>query len=305
MSHFTVLVIGEDPESQLEPFNEQDENYSTFVNKSKDPMEKAKWEYESVECFESPEGKIMYTFDAKKLPEFAGFDNHDEEAKMPKGWIRKQVPFRILFPTFSKFLKDWCGYEYDKEFGAYGYMANEDGKWDWHTIGGRWAGSLPLKKGRKDIDGKTGVDNNAWEAKNKKILKGRCDSALKKNIDWNALYKDTEKYQKQLRYWDVYVNGATPKTKEEKEWGKDPFGYKPEYLRSTYKNKNNYAKATSSFSTYAVLHEGEWKAPGDMGWFGCSTESGKEKLEWEMNFYERFIEPLPENTLITVVDCHV
>jgi hypothetical protein len=42
-----------------------------------------------------------------------------------------------------------------------------------------------------------------------------------------------------------------------------------------------------------------------MGWWGISSESVDEELEWNRKFYERFIEPLGEDDTITIVDCHI
>lgn len=43
------------------------------------------------------------------------------------------------------------------------------------------------------------------------------------------------------------------------------------------------------FPTYAVvLPDGEWYAPGEVGWFGMSTETGEEYLKWENEYNDRF-----------------
>jgi hypothetical protein len=54
-----------------------------------------------------------------------------------------------------------------------------------------------------------------------------------------------------------------------------------------------------------VTPDGEWHEVGKMGWWGISSESGDEELEWNRKFYERFIEPLGDNDTITIVDCHI
>ena len=43
-----------------------------------------------------------------------------------------------------------------------------------------------------------------------------------------------------------------------------------------------------------------------MGWFGFSDTKPKEGEEWDLGFYEKFIEPfLNTNYIITIVDCHI
>ena len=40
-----------------------------------------------------------------------------------------------------------------------------------------------------------------------------------------------------------------------------------------------------------------------MGWFGM-TSNEKEQNDWNKEFYD-MIKSLPEDTLLTVVDCHI
>lgn len=48
MSHFAVIIIGENPETQLVPYNEQDKNYMSFVDETK----KIKREYKTKKTSE-------------------------------------------------------------------------------------------------------------------------------------------------------------------------------------------------------------------------------------------------------------
>jgi len=57
----------------------------------------------------------------------------------------------------------------------------------------------------------------------------------------------------------------------------------------------------NAFITYAVLREGKWYARGEMGWWGISSD---EKDDWDEKFFEMLNE-IPEDTLLTVVDCHI
>lgn len=61
-----------------------------------------------------------------------------------------------------------------------------------------------------------------------------------------------------------------------------------------------------SLHTYAVIDkDGEWHAPGQMGWFACSTETEEEAEKWDNEFYQTFLEHLPPATVLTIVDCHI
>ena len=58
-------------------------------------------------------------------------------------------------------------------------------------------------------------------------------------------------------------------------------------------------------STYAIITpDGEWFAPGEMGWFGMSTETSEQWEKWQ-NGYKSAIRALNPNWYITIVDCHI
>lgn len=55
---------------------------------------------------------------------------------------------------------------------------------------------------------------------------------------------------------------------------------------------------------YALLHEGRWIAPGEIGLFSTSTDDESSRA----GYYEHvngLIDSLPDTTMLTVVDCHV
>ena len=55
--------------------------------------------------------------------------------------------------------------------------------------------------------------------------------------------------------------------------------------------------------TYAVVKEGKWLAMGRMGWFGCS-DNDKDDEQWSKE-YHNLLKNLPDNTLLSVYDCHI
>ena len=60
------------------------------------------------------------------------------------------------------------------------------------------------------------------------------------------------------------------------------------------------------FRTYAVLTpDGVWHAPGEMGWFGISSETNNEYESWKKNFKKTFIDTADQNWLMYIVDCHI
>ena len=60
------------------------------------------------------------------------------------------------------------------------------------------------------------------------------------------------------------------------------------------------------FVTYAVVTpDGLWHAPGEMGWFGCSTDTDLEWDEWQRNYKKRYLDTADPNWHIFIVDCHI
>jgi hypothetical protein len=56
-------------------------------------------------------------------------------------------------------------------------------------------------------------------------------------------------------------------------------------------------------TTYAVIKDGKWYAHGEMGWWGMSNEAMTPE-EWGTNF-QALLDELSDDTLISVVDCHI
>ena len=161
---------------------------------------------------------------------------------------------------------------------------NPDSKWDWWQEGGRWGGTLPLKNGKT------------------------ADRAYAKDVDWDKLYKLEPAKEKEARkFWRIYVEGKPKDAKEKEEFDKENqfILYKPEYFSDKYKTVERYIQSLATFATYAALDEKGWYAPGEMGWFGCSSESDKESLDWEEGFRKRFIDTLDPEDEVVIVDCHI
>lgn len=149
---------------------------------------------------------------------------------------------------------------------------NPDSKWDWYSFGGRWAGLLKTKEG------------------------DRVDSDLMENLDFSP---DEKKYQEALDFWESYVVRG-----ETKEGGF--YFYKREFYQDRYRDAETYAKCMAAFTTRAVvLPDGSWHEAGQMGWFGVSSESHDEALDWALHYKERFLDTAEPDWYITIVDCHI
>ena len=60
------------------------------------------------------------------------------------------------------------------------------------------------------------------------------------------------------------------------------------------------------FCEYEVVTDEEDRETlEELGWWGMSSETNEGGLNWELNFYDKFIKDLSDDTLLTIVDCHI
>lgn len=265
MSHYTVLVIGDNPEEHLEPFWELDLDEKELIQDHRAVFQ----EEFAVEDLEK---------------EFTKFK---EEHKKELEEAKKDYLIKYKTCSAKEWVENWSGNHLNKDKTHYGYYSNPNAKWDFFNVGGRWAGSLKLNKD---------VDKSKYK---KEVLEnGLVDQAMKKDIDFS---RDENSHKEALRFWEIIIEDSKLKKGEE-----EPFNmYKKEYYLKKYKTKEKYAELISEFGTFAVLKDGEWFEKGKMGWWGCSSETSEEARKWDESFYETFIKDLPDDTLLTIVDCHI
>lgn len=293
MSHFAVLVIGDNIEKQLEKFDENIEMKPYVKYTKEQAIEKERKEI--LEYKEKYYDKYMADPEA-----YAADCTNENHLK----YLRDEFPKKLEFTDEELYQE---AIEYEDDLGPNGEIMstyNPDSKWDWYQIGGRYAGRLILKEG---IEKEANPEFSwGWDAKAmEEVLKEpRVDTALMGQIDWSKMHNVQSKYDAAIRFWEMKVEGAEPKTDQEKEELKWDW-YKTEFYTERYKDKETYAKSRASFTMWAIVKDGVWYEKGSMGMFGMSGESDDEALDWEMNMFDRFIKDLPENTRLTVVDCHI
>lgn len=187
MSHFIGLVFlrpDADLEDVLAPFNEQDEEFMEFVDKT--DKVKEKWEkipetcpsegtfteeidrtdlvneiWDEAEDTLSPEDENAlwkpYTKDKYPTPADIAKDKGykivpDETKRDGVRFVQEyeakweHEPSKEKYPTIDEFAKEYFGYR--KVNGRYGYMSNPNAKYDWYSEGGRWSGYLTNKEGK-------------------------------------------------------------------------------------------------------------------------------------------------------------
>lgn len=296
MSHFAVLVIGNNIEEQLAKFDESIQ-MPKYVKQTKEQL--IAEEKDFIEQYKNG------TY-AEYLADPVNYVEGKSEGHVK--YISEEFPKKLEMTDeeiYQDVIKHYEPEDIDPDGGAYSTY-NPDSKWDWYEVGGRYAGRIVLKDNK---DGYYPTPNFSWgwrDEDKEELMKGgdRVDEAYVRDIDFTKMHRTEEDYKEALRYWELIVEGVKPKNKEEKESVKYNW-YKPEYYTERYKDKETYAKCSSSFSMWAVVKDGVWYEKGQMGWWVMSSETHDEAVDWEMNFYDRFIKDLPDNTILTIVDCHI
>lgn len=324
MSHFSVLVVGEDPDGQLAPFQENNmgdcpeeylEWYDTYAE------ERGTYENGNTTMVLMPDGTETHEYLAKRC------DDYRDD--LP----RKEVRFTELYPEYTDYLKDWCGYVIESD-GRCGYYYNPDAKWDWYTLGGRWVGYFKLVENPKWPH--TLGEHYSVDPEEIKRLKGRADQCYKGDVDLAAMYKEaaeraTSRYEAVCEV--VKKHGIPPRWKDVREahsnideardeWNEHPavralmgadlmpffddvwdlyhfeLGIGEKALQACIED----AKC-NTIVPFAVLIDGEWHEKGEMGWFGMVRDE-KLTYDWSTQFFSMF-EQLPDDTMLSIIDCHI
>jgi len=298
MSHFTVMIIGDNPEALLEPYNE-----NTQVE-----------EYEVGGVSED---------EMKSFSEFYTKENPDD----------KGLSFKELY---EKYGKDWNGGTWKEVDGAWVEYStyNPMSKWDWYQLGGRWNGYFKLKNGTSGERGSSFmVPSDDDENYADSCLKGDIDiEGMRKEAEDKALeaydavhealsgidlseHLPWEHYLKLRDDGSITIEEARelyhdqPATKAFSKFGMSEEGR--EYIGFFSKledfliSREDYAKQArdSAIASFAVLTEDGWFERGSMGWWGMVADE-KDQDRWNKEFAKLFFFFF-DDTQINLVDCHI
>jgi hypothetical protein len=200
MSHFTVLVVGNDPEKELEPFNENT-RLPRYVKYTKEQL--IAREREKIEKYKN--------------------STYAEFLVDPEKYKAKCSPFLINyleneFPTKLKLddeglhklaIEDHEPEEVGPDGEVYSTY-NPKSKWDWYQLGGRWSGMIKLKEGKEGVIGSPGL--GVHEVGIDQAKKG--DIANFDEINTFAVLKDGEWYSRGKMGWWAMVSDE----KDEEAW---------------------------------------------------------------------------------------
>lgn len=295
----------------LAPFDEgtKDERFLVF-NDLEDEYRKT---YETDECerIQLDDGTTVWPWDERfRVPGTlgTGTDTHTPPENM-----RMKVPFREIYADFETFCKDYQGSKRDLKTGRYGYWRNPNAKWDWYSIGGRWRGFY---------DNKTDV---IWtsELQLEKFRRQAFEKATEfydHYVEWldNPDKKESNPFDSPrytamtLGLVEVDETGtAQPQPGVQLiPWSSDPRqkGERRQWIDVCKRpGRAEFVEQFSSYfnplRTYAALDDNGWHEPGEMGWWGSSSDTPASMMEFSRSFVENFLSG--ENALLVVVDCHI
>lgn len=354
MSHFCVLVIGQDIEKQLQPYHEfectgDNDEFVQDIDETSD----TRGEYEACTrtMVRLADGSLVGAYEARFQVKVKEDGDIFPKTKYvyPEGHELVEVKATDL-QSYVEWLKDWedikvvaWGDKPDLD-GAHKYRyaaldadgnvskvvrrTNPNKKWDWWVVGGRWSGFLKLKDGAKGALGQKGLMGSC--ASNGP---GRADQVTKSAIDFDGMRREagakaSAKWEKARAAlvaagapltWITWEHMRDVEHKGSIDTARDAYGaqHSVRTLREAFKGEffleaDKYLvphevytqqASNSAVAPYALVKDGKWLSKGEMGWFGMS--SGDEDQDtWNRKINE-LLDSLPDDALITVVDCHI
>jgi len=214
------------------------------------------------------------------------------------------------------------------EDGEEDYQRNPNAKWDWYTIGGRWRGFWPVKDGVGIHTGEAGAFGNKSA--------GGSDIVRVSDIDMDTVtdrwVKDCDKFRREYREFlsgkkfphfegprSTMLDMGLLRVEEDSskeigpdeidlgKWGTDDDRKEWRDIARVVDDKglDAYLEILNPIRTYAFLDDAGWHAPGNMGWFGCSSDNPTSLLAYANDFRKNVLEAAGPEDLLVLVDCHI
>lgn len=290
MSHFAVMVIGGDVEKQLQPFHEFE-----CTGTNDEFVQDVDITDEVRSHMQGDEPKSL-----NDALEYEGINEDqivaDESAVVKTG---EEAPHKWGYAIVK-----------DGQLIKAVNRTNPNKQWDWWVAGGRWSNSLKLKDGTK------------------------ADSAIKANIDFEGMRDEAGSEAAEARdkaeaakvaaglahetIWESWEHVREVRHKGDIEAARAFYQGQPavQAVRKVFDNpfydvdqhlmpRDQYIQKARDGAVvfYAMVKDSKWLAKGEMGWFGMSDDKvSQEDWNREVN---KMLDELPDDTLITVVDCHI
>ena len=299
MSHFCVVVIGDNWQQQLAPYHEfectgQVDQYVMDVDITEEFLEQVESEREQGE--QDPlESALGYYGLGDQVVAHTQEVDRDGDHKYGFAVIQNNKVIQVVKRT------------------------NPNRKWDWYQLGGRWRGYWRVKAGATGVVGDSGAFGND-------VKPGWADQVRKGDVDWDGM-RDHAGNQA-AEYWDRvhkhvpdgWESFASVRDREQNvEKAQEIYWNQPGRLAlkncgdsqmswvedHVLVSRDQYIQnaVNQTGISFAVVCNGEWMERGEMGWFGMHTDD-MEYDTWCAHVREMF-DNLDADMMLTAVDCHI
>ena len=248
---------------------------------------------------------------------------------IPEGWEKIEVPTSEV-KTFAEWINGYYGLDIvsaESEIDTadahkYGHVlvdgegrvvraidrTNPNAKWDWWTVGGRYAGKIAGNQARVG-----GLDFGAMLSAAKAQRAGWWDACEAKYASEHPI--PGLSFTEALAAWNAKlvefradpgptgVHGRIDADDHAKalqaavgfaDWEGVP------YDSGT---REQFIDKARPLTTFALVKDGQWYERGEMGWFACVSDE-KAADQWDSEV-AALLADLPADAWLTVVDCHI
>ncbi len=306
---------------KLEPYAEQTDNPDYL--KFEDYTDELRKEYETgtVDCIKLPEGKIVSAKNRRVWNKFVVGDDgvvyqkyfgqlkHLKRSKRAKKMVAiKNFPYKKLYKTFDEFAQKERYFEYNEDYGGYGYLYNPDAFYDWYSIGGRW----PFLFLVKDTCEEYSIGERSWGIHDQlpapEGYRWVC-AARKKDIQWKAMLEYVK--ESMVKRFHTLEKAFIEKKMPEGECGTftdegiSRFG-KMHYIKGETMQQYLARQKVAKLFKYPSFAYAYLDANGvyhDQDYIQVDDKNKRERI-WH-RIFNRFIASLDDETVLVGVDCHI
>lgn len=312
MGHYCVLVVGEDYEEKMKPFqhiDDKDHPLTEFVDYSEDV--ELKWN-EPITVVFDPKRPIE-----PKSPVFVDGINQNLETGLMfprKGDDIIMLHPSVLYETKAVFAKEW--FSYDEHNGRFGEWCNPRGQFDYYWVGGRFTGHYKFKDAylkaiEEDVEYDLSFFSDCYEKEFPKWaidIEKTVNEGLKEDLPSYDLFHKTLAGRKFPKF-DDFVKKYSDIKEARKAYDEHPvirdmcevfrwFGAvcEEEFLSKT-REQFILESEHQYIMTYAIVKDGIWHERRTLDNY---EESEK---DWTERFYELF-NSIPDSEVLTLLDCY-
>lgn len=114
-------------------------------------------------------------------------------------------------------------------------------------------------------------------------------TARKGEVDWDKIHLANQRPYEVA--WDTVVEGKTPNGEDEHQIYEN-MKNRVHYF-TNFESREHYIAASTAFWDFAYVDENGW----------IEIDDKKPQFDWVINFYDRFVKPLPDSAKLTLYEC--